>query len=110
MRKIAILLVVVLTVTFSFQASEVEVHATGLELVVGELLYDLLLSIVITTAGQAFVDEMVAKGVTVEIIRDYLGHSDIKTTWGYIFDNNEEERTAKIISDSLMDMNSLRIS
>lgn len=62
MRKIAVLLVIVLTVTFSFQASEVEVHATGIELVIGELLYDLLLSIVVTTAGQAFVDEMVEAG------------------------------------------------
>ncbi len=62
MRKIAILLVLTLTISYSYQATNIEVEATGIELVAGELLYDLLLSIVITTAGQAFVDEMVEAG------------------------------------------------
>ncbi len=48
--------------------------------------------------------------VPVEIIRDFLGHSDIKTTHGYIFDCNEAETTANLIINSLADMNGLRIS
>ncbi len=41
--------------------------------------------------------EMFSNGVSVEIIRDFLGHSDIKTTWGYIFDNNSKEDTYNLI-------------
>ncbi len=54
--------------------------------------------------------EMYMKKVPVEIIRDFLGHSDIKTTHGYIFDCNEAETTANLIKNSLADMNGLRIS
>ncbi len=62
MRKIAIVLALVMTISLSYQVSNVQVEATGLELVVGELLYDLLLSIVISVAGQAFIDEMIEAG------------------------------------------------
>lgn len=43
--------------------------------------------------------------VPVEVIRDYLGHSDIKTTWDYIIDNHEEEQTNTMILDSLKGLN-----
>lgn len=45
--------------------------------------------------------ELFNNGVPVEIIRNYLGHSDIKTTWGYILDNHRKEETAKMILKSL---------
>lgn len=45
--------------------------------------------------------EMFNNGVPVEIIRDYLGHSDIKTTWGYILDNQGKEKTAQMVLKSL---------
>lgn len=52
--------------------------------------------------------ELYNNGVPVEIIRDYLGHSDIKTTWGYILDNNRKEETAKMILKSLEKLNGLK--
>lgn len=45
--------------------------------------------------------------VPVEMIRDYLGHSDIKTTWGYIIDNHDEEQTKAMVLDSLKRLNGL---
>jgi len=51
--------------------------------------------------------EMFNNGVPIEIIRDYLGHSDTKTTYGYIFNNMRKEETNKIILNSLEKMNGL---
>ena len=52
--------------------------------------------------------EMFNQGVPVEIIRNYLGHSDIKTTYGYILDNNGKEETNKMILKALGNMNGLK--
>ncbi len=52
--------------------------------------------------------ELFNNGVPVEIIRNYLGHSDIKTTWGYILDNHRKEETAKMILKSLENLNGLK--
>lgn len=54
--------------------------------------------------------EMFANGISVEIIRDFLGHSDIKTTWGYIYDGNSKEKTNQLIRSSLKKMNGCKIS
>lgn len=51
--------------------------------------------------------EMSANGIPVEIIRGYLGHSDIKTTYGYILNNKEKSETAQMIIQSLSQMNGL---
>lgn len=52
--------------------------------------------------------EMFNQGVPVEIIRNYLGHSDIKTTYGYILDNNGKEETSRMILKALGNMNGLK--
>jgi len=51
--------------------------------------------------------EMFNKGVPVEIIRNYLGHSDIKTTFSYILDNNGKAKTNQMILEALGNMNGL---
>lgn len=52
--------------------------------------------------------EMFNQGVPVVIIKQYLGHSDIKTTYDYILDNHQKSETHKIIINSLSDMNGLK--
>lgn len=52
--------------------------------------------------------EMFNQGIPVEIIRNYLGHSDIKTTYGYILDNNGKEETSRMILKALGNMNGLK--
>ncbi len=52
--------------------------------------------------------EMFNQGIPVEIIRNYLGHSDIKTTYGYILDNNGKEETNRMILKALGNMNGLK--
>ena len=52
--------------------------------------------------------EMHANGVHIEIIREFLGHSDTRTTWGYIYNVENEENTKRIIIDSLNSNNGLR--
>jgi integrase len=52
--------------------------------------------------------EMFKQGVPVVIIKQYLGHSDIKTTYEYILDNNQRNETHNIIIKSLSDMNGLK--
>lgn len=54
--------------------------------------------------------EMFNNGVPVEIIRNFLGHSDIKTTYGYILDNKKKENTCRMIHNALSSMNGLKIS
>lgn len=51
--------------------------------------------------------EMFNKGIPVEIIRNYLGHSDIKTTFGYILDNHKKEEPNRMIREVLEEMNAL---
>lgn len=51
--------------------------------------------------------EMYSEGVDVEIIRDFLGHSDIRTTWGYILNNKGKAQTHRIITNSLSGLNGL---
>ena len=51
--------------------------------------------------------EMSSAGVDVEIIRDFLGHSDIRTTWGYILNNKGKAQTHRIITSSLSGLNGL---
>lgn len=52
--------------------------------------------------------EMFNQGVPVEIIRNYLGHSDIKTTYGYILDNHKKEETSRMILNALNNLNGLK--
>jgi len=52
--------------------------------------------------------EMFNNGVPVEIIRNFLGHSDIKTTYGYILDNKKKEDTCRMIHLALDSMNGLK--
>lgn len=52
--------------------------------------------------------ELFCKGVSVEIIRDYLGHADIKTTFTYILDcSGKEQRNQKLLN-ALEDLNGLK--
>ena len=44
---------------------------------------------------------MFQNGVNIETIRDYLGHSDIKTTYSYIYNVEEEETKRNNIINSL---------
>jgi integrase len=50
---------------------------------------------------------MFDKGIPVEVIRDYLGHSDIQTTWSYIYNTSSRKETKRQINDSLKDFNGL---
>lgn len=52
--------------------------------------------------------EMFNNGIPVEIIKNYLGHSDIKTTYGYIFDNSRKEETNQKILEALNNMSGLK--
>lgn len=47
--------------------------------------------------------------VPVEEIRDFLGHSDIKTTWEYIVNTRDEEESKKRMHRSLQGLNGLTI-
>ncbi|MCR5799704.1 MAG: site-specific integrase [Lachnospiraceae bacterium] len=51
--------------------------------------------------------ELNAQGVNVEMIRAYLGHSDVKTTFGYIYNNRSKEETNNLLLNSLSKMNGL---
>ncbi len=53
--------------------------------------------------------EMFNNGIPVEMIRAYMGHSDIKTTYGYILNNRGKKETAKKIHKSLKSMCGLKI-
>lgn len=48
--------------------------------------------------------ELHSKGISIEIIRNFLGHADTKTTWGYILDNNSKEETSNKILQSLINL------
>lgn len=47
--------------------------------------------------------------VPISIIRDYLGHSDIQTTQGYILDNLDAERKRNAIREALSGNNGLSV-
>ena len=51
--------------------------------------------------------EMHMNGVPIELIRDYLGHKDIKTTWDYIYDNKSKAESSRMIANALKSMNGL---
>ena len=53
--------------------------------------------------------EMDRRGVPIDDIRWYLGHSDIATTQTYILNNQGEEETTKTIVKALSDMNGLDV-
>lgn len=50
-----------------------------------------------------------ANKVPVEKIRAYMGHNDINTTWGYIYDVDSEEVNKNIMKNALKELNSLEI-
>lgn len=52
--------------------------------------------------------EMHMNGVPIKIIQKYLGHSDISTTWGYIYNTKNKQETSDLILGSLQNMNSLQ--
>ncbi len=52
--------------------------------------------------------EMHMNGVPIKIIQKYLGHSDISTTWGYIYNTKNKHETSDLILGSLQNMNSLQ--
>ena len=49
--------------------------------------------------------EMDRRGVTIKIIRWYLGHNDIATTRGYILNNQGKQEITNIIVNALSEMN-----
>ena len=53
--------------------------------------------------------EMNRRGVPIEDIRWYLGHSDIATTQTYILNNQDKQETTKTIVNALSDMNGLDV-
>ncbi len=52
--------------------------------------------------------ELHANNVPIELIRDLMGHEEISTTYGYIYDNNEKSERKRIIHDALSSMNELK--
>lgn len=49
--------------------------------------------------------EMHKNGISLEMIRQYLGHSTIETTIGYIYNNNTKEETSRLIQNALSNLN-----
>lgn len=49
--------------------------------------------------------EMHKNGIPLEMIRQYLGHSTIETTIGYIYNNNTKEETSRLIQNALSNLN-----
>lgn len=49
--------------------------------------------------------EMFNNNVPAEVIQVLLGHSDIKTTYGYIYDNVSKQERQKIVIDSISGLN-----
>lgn len=52
--------------------------------------------------------ELHIKGVPLELIRDFCGHEEESTTWGYIYDNTSKAKRSRIIMKSLKSMNGLK--
>ena len=53
--------------------------------------------------------EMYNQGLSLEIIRQYLGHSNIQTTRGYILNNRSKQETNALIVNALSSMNGLHV-
>jgi len=51
--------------------------------------------------------QMHMQGIPIRIIQEFLGHSDTKTTWGYIVNNQEKEVLHSRIRDALENLNGL---
>lgn len=51
--------------------------------------------------------QMHMQGIPIRIIQEFLGHSDTKTTWGYIVNNQEKEVLHSRIRDALTNLNGL---
>lgn len=51
--------------------------------------------------------EMHKNGIPLEMIRQYLGHSTIETTIGYIYNNNTKEETSRLIQNALCNLNQI---
>lgn len=43
--------------------------------------------------------------VPIEIIKNYMGHSDEKTTWGYIYDTQTQQESNDMIQKALLQLN-----
>lgn len=56
-----------------------------------------------TVASQLYAD-----GLSIDHIREYLGHSDIETTRSYIYDLKSKEMKRKMLTQSLSNMNGLK--
>jgi len=52
--------------------------------------------------------ELHIKGVPLELIRDFCGHEEESTTWGYIYDNISKAKRSRMIAKSLKSMNGLK--
>ena len=53
--------------------------------------------------------EMYNQGLSLEIIRQYLGHSNIQTTRGYILNNRSKQETNELIVNALSSMNGMQV-
>lgn len=53
--------------------------------------------------------EMYNQGLSLEIIRQYLGHSNIQTTRGYILNNRSKQETSELIVNALSGMNKIDV-
>ncbi|QAA30953.1 tyrosine-type recombinase/integrase [Clostridium manihotivorum] len=49
--------------------------------------------------------EMHKNGIPLEMIRQYLGHSTIETTIGYIYNNNTKDENRRLIQNALSSLN-----
>lgn len=53
--------------------------------------------------------EMYNQGLSLEIIRQYLGHSNIQATRGYILNNRSKQETSELIVNALSGMNKMDV-
>ena len=51
--------------------------------------------------------QMHMQGIPIQIIKEFLGHSDTKTTWGYIVNNQEKAVVHSQIKNTLSNLNGL---
>lgn len=52
--------------------------------------------------------QMHMQGIPIQIIKEFLGHSDTKTTWGYIVNNQEKAVVHSQIKNALSNLNGLK--
>ena len=53
--------------------------------------------------------ELYNQGVSLEIIRQYLGHGSIQTTRGYILNNRSKLETSALITNALNNLNGMKV-